>query len=93
MFSVVLPDFPESSRSARITGMDFLAFNIGDAFNAPIREGDPGPIAANLVRVAFVISGIFVIFMFVFAGFGLIRGAGNQYILLGYKIYRVSYGK
>ena len=58
--------------------MNNLALDLETYYNAPIRAGEPGSIIANLISVLFVISGIIILFMFVFAGLGMIRGAGEN---------------
>ncbi len=56
--------------------MSKLAINLESAYNAPITAGEPGSIIANLISVAFVASGVIILFMFVFAGIGMIKSAG-----------------
>lgn len=82
----------------------FLAFNIGDAYNAPIRSGDPGPIISNLISVVLVVSGIIIVFAFIFGGISMIAGAGTRnpesiakgkraivYALIGFLVVFTSY--
>lgn len=57
---------------------NFLAVNLEQKFNPPIVAGEPGPIIGNLISAAFVVSGLIILFMFVFAGLGMIRGAGEN---------------
>lgn len=77
---------------------------IGDAYNAPIRAGDPGPIISNLISVVFVVAGVYILFMFIFAGLGMIKSAGSgspedaarakktlTYALIGFAVVFTSY--
>jgi len=77
---------------------------IGDAYNAPIRAGDPGPIISNLISVVFVVAGVYILFMFIFAGLGMIKSAGSgspedaakakrtlTYTLIGFTVVFTSY--
>ena len=58
--------------------MDKVAFNIGNAYNAPIRAGDPGPIIANLLVVAYTVAGVILLFMIVYTGFDMVKSAGSN---------------
>ncbi len=57
---------------------EHLAVNLQDKYNAPIVAGEPGPIISNLITAVFVVAGILILFMFVFAGLGMLRGAGES---------------
>ena len=57
---------------------NILAVNLQQKYNAPIVAGEPGTIIGNLISASFVIAGLIILFMFVFAGLGMLRGAGES---------------
>ena len=58
--------------------MNNLSFNLGNAYQAPIKAGDVGPLISNIISVSLVLSGILIVFAFIFGGIGLISSAGSN---------------
>ncbi len=55
--------------------------NIGNAFKSPFgREGGAtlGDFVSLILRLAFVLSGILILVLFIFAGYSMLAGAGSN---------------
>ncbi len=53
--------------------------NIGTKFGSPFgTTSTAGDLVQLIVRLGFIISGIFILFFIVFAGFSIIQGAGSN---------------
>lgn len=53
--------------------------DIGSVFNSPIgREYSIGNLVSNFVQAAIVISGVIMLFLFIFGGISMIAGAGQS---------------
>lgn len=58
--------------------MNNLAVNIGDAFGSPFKETSQiGGLVSLIVRLAFSIAGILIVFFFIFGGISMIASAGK----------------
>lgn len=56
-----------------------LAINIGDYFASPFgKEKTVGDLVSIFLRGAFVLAGIFILVLFLIAGFSIIQGAGSN---------------
>ena len=62
--------------------MNQLVFNIGDAFNSPFGKTTGGNTLGDLVSLiiksSLTIAGLLVLFLFIFAGFSIMMGAGSD---------------
>jgi len=60
--------------------MDYLAFDIGGAFGSPFSSGGKtlGDLMGIIIQGSFVIAGIVILFIFLYAGFMMITGAGQE---------------
>jgi len=59
--------------------MNQLAFNIADKFQTPFTKvEDIGGLISLVLQASFVLAGIIILFLLIFAGFSIIAGAGND---------------
>ena len=68
--------------------MNQLAFNIGDAFNSPFGKNvcfhsvckttTLGDLVSLIIKSSLTIAGLLVLFLFIFAGFSIMMGAGSD---------------
>lgn len=67
--------------------MRYLSFNIGDSFFGGSNFLNPGGsqplsgvggVVSMFLNIAFIISGLILLFFFIFGGIGMIAGAGND---------------
>lgn len=59
--------------------MNNLAVNIGSAFGSPFGQGKGlGSLISTIISVAFTLSGVVLLIMFVVGGIGIIAGAGSD---------------
>ena len=59
--------------------LNLLAVNISEGFGSPFgQEKTIGDLVGVILRGAFVIAGIFVLVMFLIAGFSLMQSAGSN---------------
>ena len=55
------------------------AVNIGDYFESPFgKSRSVGDLVSLILQIAFVIAGLMVIFLIIFAGYAMLLGAGNS---------------
>lgn len=58
--------------------MDKLAVDIGGTFGSPFgTTKTAGDLVSLIIRLSFVVAGILILILFVFAGFNMIMGAGS----------------
>ncbi len=56
-----------------------LAANIGDYFDSPFGKTKTlGDLVSLVLQAAFVLAGLIVIFLIIFAGYAMLLGAGNS---------------
>ncbi len=85
--------------------MNKLAVEIGKSFNSPFGQTKGvGSLVKTIIDTSFVVSGIIILFMFVYAGIMMIQSAGSgkadnaekakqaaTYAAIGFAIIFVSY--
>lgn len=60
-------------------GVILAQTNLGDDFGSPWGRGsDLGDLVSILLTAGFSLAGVILLFTFIFAGLGIIRGAGNN---------------